>query len=100
MLSAVLKSETAITVSVKIIEAFVAMRRFINDNAGIFQRLDKLELNQLEHNKNFERIFNAIEDKSLTKEQGIFYDGQVFDAHRFVSELIRSARESIILIDN
>ncbi len=100
MLSAILKSETAISVSIKIMEAFVAMRRFLTYNAGVFQRLDKLELKQIEHDKNFEHVFEAIEDKQLQPQQGVFYNGQVFDAHKFASDLVRTAQETIILIDN
>jgi hypothetical protein len=100
MLSAVLHSETAIKVSIQIMNAFVAMRRFLRDNAQVFQRLDTLELKQIETDKKIEKALTAIEDKSLKPRQGIFYDGQVFDAWKFVSDLIRSAEKSIVLIDN
>ena len=53
-----------------------------------------------ENDQKFEQIFNAIEKQSIKPKQGIFYDGQVFDAYQFVSDLIRSARKSIVLIDN
>ena len=104
MLSAVLRSETAVKTSIQIINAFVAMRRFIAANAQVFQRIDTLERKQLEHkldtDEKFDRIFNAIEAKEIKPKQGIFYNGQVFDAYRFVSDLFRSAKESIIIIDN
>lgn len=100
MLSAVLKSETAVKMSIQIIKAFVAMRRFLVNNAGVFQRLDKLELKQIETDKKFEQVFNALQNKDLEPKQGIFFDGQIFDAYRFVSGLIRKADKSIILIDN
>ena len=104
MLSAVLKSKTAIKVSISIINAFVAMRRFIASNANVFQRLDVVEMRQIEHkaetNQKFEQIFNAIEIQSIKPKQGIFFDGQIFDAYQFVSDLIRTAQESIIIIDN
>ncbi|NOQ37857.1 ORF6N domain-containing protein [archaeon] len=100
MLSGVLRSDIAIKVSIKIINAFVSMRRFISKNAEIFRRLDTVERKQLEHDKNFEIVFEAIEDKDFVKKQGIFFDGQIFDAYNFVSDLIRSAKESIVLIDN
>ena len=104
MLSGVLKSDIAVKVSIQIIDAFVSMRRFISKNAEIFRRLDIVERKQLESqiktDKNFERIFEAIEDKEFDKKQGIFFDGQIFDAYVFVSDLIRSAKESIVLIDN
>ncbi len=100
MLSAVLRSDTAVLVSIKIIDAFVEMRKFISANAGIFQRLDKVEQKQIETDNKFEQIFKALEDKSIKPKQGIFYDGQVFDAYVFVADLIKTAKKSIILIDN
>ena len=100
MLSAVLRSETAVNMSVRIINAFVAMRRFIASNAQIFQRLDVLETKQLETKEKIDRVLDAIESKEILPKQGIFFDGQIFDAYRFVSDLFRSARESIVIIDN
>lgn len=80
------------------------MRKFITANAQVFQRIDSLEKKQLEHkiesDEKFEKIFKAIEEKEITPKQGIFFDGQIFDAHTFVSDIIRSAKESIALIDN
>ncbi len=100
MLSAVLKSEIAVQTSIQIINAFVGMRRFMSTNAQIFQRLDTLEIKQLATDKKVEQVLNAIEDKSIKPKQGIFFDGQIFDAYVFVSKLIRSAKNRIILIDN
>ena len=100
MLSAVLKSTIAVSISIKIIKSFVEMRRFISNNALIFQRLDSLEQKQFKTDDKVEAILNAIEDKSIKPKQGIFYDGQVYDAYIFVSDLIKSADESIVLIDN
>ncbi len=100
MLSAVLRSETAVKVSILIMDAFVEMRKFIATNAGVFQRLDKVELKQIETDQKFEQIFKALEDKSIKPKQGIFYDGQVFDAYIFIADLIKSANKSILLIDN
>lgn len=100
MLSAVLKSETAVKVSIQIMNAFIAMRRFLQTNAQVFQRLDSLELKQLQTDQKIERALTAIEEKSTVPKQGIFFDGQVFDAWRFASDLVRSAKKSIILIDN
>lgn len=103
MLSAVLRSETAIKVSIQIINAFVEMRRFLQHNANVFARLDSVERRQItfesETEKNFEKIFQALEAGELPK-QGIFYNGQVYDAYSFVADLIRKANKSLILIDN
>jgi len=100
MLSAVLKSKTAVEVSIQIMKAFVAMRKFILNNAEIFARLEKAEYKLIEHDKKLDEVFNALENKGEIPSQGIFFDGQIFDAYSFVSDLIRSAEKSIILIDN
>ena len=100
MLSAVLRSTTAVQVSIKIIETFVAMRRFIAQNAGIFDRFERIEQRLSIHDENFNKIFDAIEDKTIKPKQGIFYDGQIFDAYAFVSDLVKSAKNTITLFDN
>ena len=103
MLSAVLRSETAIKVSIQIINTFVEMRKFIQHNANIFARLDGVERRQVafesETQKNFEKVFQALEAGEPPK-QGIFYDGQVYDAYSFVADLIRKANNSLMIIDN
>ena len=103
MLSAVLRSETAVKVSIQIIHAFVEMRRFLQANASIFARMDSMEKRQfaLESKtmENFEKVFRALEAAEPPK-QGIFYEGQVHDAHAFASDLIRKAKSSITLVDN
>ena len=104
MLSAVLKSETAVKISIQIMSAFVSMRKFLINNAQLFQKIETIEKRQLtyqiETDGKFEKVFNAIQSKDLEPRQGIFYDGQIFDAYKFVSGLIRKAEKSIILIDN
>lgn len=104
MLSAVLKSEIAITVSIQIINAFVEMRKFLINNAKVFLRVENIEKKLLTHqiktNEKFEQIFKALEDKSITQKQGLFYNGQVFDAYSLISDIIRTANKSIMLIDN
>jgi len=103
MLSAVLRSETAVKVSIKIINAFVEMRRFIQNNAQVFARLDSVERRQIsfesETETNFEKILQALEASELPK-QGIFYNGQVYDAYTFASDLVRKAKKSLVLVDN
>lgn len=100
MISAVLRSETAIEVSIRIMEAFVAMRKYLVANAQLFQRIDRLEMSQLETNHKLDVIFKQLEDKATKDNQGIFFDGQIFDAYVFISRLIKQARREIILIDN
>lgn len=96
----VLKSEKAAEVSITIARAFVAMRKFLFQNASVFQRLDRIELKQIQTDEKFERIFKALESGQATPDMGIFFDGQVFDAYTFAVNLIKSATQSIVLIDN
>ncbi|MDP8052154.1 ORF6N domain-containing protein [Pasteurella atlantica] len=100
MLSAVLRSSTAIEVSIKIIDSFVTMRKFISQNGDIFKRIETLEQSQLITNTNIDKIFKALENKDPIQQQGIFFNGQIFDAHKFVSDLIRKSQKHIVLIDN
>lgn len=103
MLSAVLRSETAIQVSIRIINAFVEMRKFLVANASLFERLETVEKRQLSFeiktDENFEKVFKALESQEEPR-QGIFYNGQVFDAYTFAADLVRSAKKSLVLIDN
>ncbi len=99
-LSSILNSEKAVEVNIQIMRAFVAMRRFLSSNALFFQRIERTEQKLLEHDQKFEEIFDAIQSKDIKPEKGIFFDGQIFDAYSFVSDLVRSAKTSIILVDN
>jgi len=98
--SAVLKSDKAAEVSIMIMRAFVAMRRFIMQNAQLFERLDRMEIKQLDTDRKIDEIFKALESKHPQHDKGIFFDGQVFDAWVFISELVKKAKSSLILIDN
>ena len=100
MLSAVLKSKIAIEVSIKIIRAFVEMRKFLLSNASIFQRLDKIEYKLLKHDEKFEKVFEALETKKVEYNQGVFFEGQIWDAYEFVNNLLKRAKNKVILIDN
>ena len=110
MLSAVLKSEIAVEVSIKIMNSFVEMRKFLLSNQELFSRLDKVELRQIEFEKKIDSK-NADTDKKLeevfdyiatTKEvkQKIFFNGQIYDAFSLMVEIVEKAREELILIDN
>jgi len=104
MLATILKSTVASQTTVLIIKTFANMRKFFLSNASIFQRLDNIETkqlqNKLESDEKFNKIFDAIEEKGTPQKQHIFYDGQIFDAYLFVSDIIKSAKSSIKLIDN
>ena len=99
MLSAVLKSDIAVEVSIKIMNCFVEMRRFLLLNKEMFARLDRVELKQLETDKKLEEVFNYIATNTEIK-QNIFFDGQIYDAFSFIAGLIQKAKKEIILIDN
>ena len=106
MLSGVLRSDVAIEVNIRIMRAFVAIRHFLAGNAQVFQRLETIEYHQLEMqrhqkkaDKRIDEIFNKFKENGPVN-QGVFYNGQVFDAYVFVSDLIRQAKTSIILVDN
>jgi len=107
MLSTVLHSTTAVEVSIQIMDAFTAMRRFLSANANIFQRLAFIEQNQIalsahqiETDNKLAEVFRRLDSVNKIPTQGIFYDGQIFDAYTFVCDLIRSAKTQIILFDN
>lgn len=100
MMSALLRSDIAVKVSIEIMNAFVEMRKMLISNASLFHRLNNIELKQLQADQKFEEIFKALESDKLHSENGIFYNGQVFDAYAFVSDIVRSAKSSIILLDN
>ena len=107
MLSTVLRSETAIRMSIRSMDAFVAMRRFMTTNAEIFQRLSTMEYHQLEMqqhqqetDKRIDEVFRRLDEGNAKPKQGVFYNGQIYDAYTFVSDLIKSAKKRIILIDN
>lgn len=114
MLSGVLKSSTAVEANIRIMRAFVSMRHFMVNNSAIFQRLETIEFNQLESNKvqakilahqevqdhRIDEIFRRLDEGMYKPKQGIFFDNQIYDAYSFVSELVKSAKQRIILIDN
>ena len=100
MLSAVLRSDVAVKASIEIMQAFVNMRKFLLNNVSLFQRLNQLETKQLKTDEKVEKVFKALEAGNVQPEKGIFFDGEIFDPYSLVSKIIKSASESIILIDN
>lgn len=100
MLCTILRSKIAIDVSIQIIDTFVQMKKLISNNTLLFQKLDLLEQKQYKTDNKVNMILNALEDKSIKPKQGIFYEGEFFDAYIFVSDLIKSATKKIVLIDN
>ena len=107
MLSSVLRSKTAIEVNIRIMRAFNSMRHFIVDNTAIYKRLETIEYHQLEMQKQqslaseqIDEVFRRLDEGVYKPKQGIFFDHQIYDAYSFVSELVKSAKQRIILIDN
>lgn len=107
MLSGVLRSQIAIEVNIRIMRAFTSMRHFLTNNATVFQRLETIEYNQLkmrqhqsETDKRIDEVFRRLDAGTTKPRQGIFYDGQIYDAYAFVSDLVRSTKFQIVLIDN
>ena len=102
MLASVLHSEVAVNVSISIMRTFVEMRRFISNNAALFERISSMELKQLEYQKDtdekFAQVFAYINDHAESN-QKIFFDGQIYDAHSFLIGLIQQAAFDIKLID-
>lgn len=107
MLSSVLRSQTAIEVNIQIMRAFVSMRHFMVNNASVFSRLETIEYHQLEMqqhqqetDKRIEEVFRRLDEGNAKPKQGVFYNGQIYDAYTFVSDLFKSAKKRIVLIDN
>lgn len=99
MLSAVLRSEIAVQVCIQIMQAFVAMRKTIASLHTVIQRIDTLEMKQLKTDASIEKVLDAFHKNQIPL-QGIFFEGQLFDAHIFTSKLIRQAQSSLVLVDN
>ena len=103
MLASVLHSEVAIKVSIGIMRAFVEMRRFIANNALLFERISNVELKQLEYQKQtdekLDQIFEYISDHEESN-QKVFFDGQIYDAFSLLIDLVASATKSLVLVDN
>lgn len=102
MLSAVLNTDIAVEMSVRIMNSFVEMRHFIANNAALFEKISAVELKQLEYQKQtdekFDKVFEYIDDHAES-EQKIFFDGQIYDAFKLLISLIQKASKKIVLID-
>ena len=99
MLATILKTTNATQVSIRIMDTFVAMRKFINSNKDVFKRLTVAEYKLLEHDDKIDKLFNALESKKIENEK-IFFDGEIYDAYSLIINLIKKANEKIIVIDN
>ena len=101
MLSSVLRSETAVDVNIRIMRAFTSIPQIVNNNALMMQRILNVEMHQIETDEKVNQILKTIEANSpkLLNEK-IFATGCVWDAWAYVSDLVRSAKQRIVLIDN
>ena len=99
MLSALLKSDIAVKVSINIMKAFIEMRKFLMDNGQIFERLTNIEYKLLEHDKKFNEVFNQLQVEENIK-QKIFFEGQIYDAYSLIIDIIKKAKKKILIIDN
>ena len=99
MLATVLKSKVATEVTLSIMRTFTKMKHFLQHNSYIFERFERVEYKLILQDKKIEKIFNTIEDKNIKPVQGIFYNGQIYDAYAFINDLLKSAKKEIVLID-
>ena len=99
MLAGLLKSDVAVNVSIKIVNTFIEMRKFISSNGQFFDRLTNVEYKLLEHDKKFDQIFNQLQQEENVK-QKIFFEGQIYDSYSLIIDIIKKAKEKILIIDN
>ena len=101
MLAGVLKNEIAIQVSINIMRAFAELRKFIAINGQVFERLTNVEYKLLEHDSKFKQVFDILQkDKENEFKQKIFYKGQIWDSYELIIDIIKTAKQKIVLIDN
>lgn len=101
MLSGLLKNEIAIQVSINIMNAFVEMRKFLISSGQVFQEISTIKGKLLEHDKKFDDVFNELQKNEKTEfKQKIFFDGQIYDAYSLIVDIIKRAKNKILIIDN
>ena len=100
MLSGLLKNEIAIKTSINIMNAFVEMRKFLTINGQVFERLTNVEYKLLEHDSKFNQVFKELHKEDNSFRQKIFYKGQIWDSYELIIDIIKTAKQKIILIDN
>ena len=107
MLSSVLRSETAIAVNIKIMRTFTSIRKSVYQASNLQNRIELIEYNLsemrellLETTSKVDIVFENMQNARKLPIQGVFFDGQIYDAYSFVAELVRKAARRIVLIDN
>ena len=103
MLSGILKSDIAIEVSINIMRAFIEMRKFINTNRNLFEKVisieNKMDKKFIEQDKKFDIIFDQLQLEENIK-QRVFFEGQIYDAYSIIIDIIKKANKKILIIDN
>ncbi len=99
MVAGLLKSEVAVNVSIKIVNTFIEMRKFLMANGQLFERLTNVEYKLLEHDKKFDKVFDQLQNEENIK-QKIFFEGQIYDAYSLIIDIIKKANKKILIIDN
>ena len=99
MLAGILKNKIAVDMSIKIVNAFIEMRILIRNTSHIINRISSIECLVLEHNKKIDEIFDMLRIEEVFK-QKIFYDGQYYDAYSIIIDIIKTAKNNIVIIDN
>ena len=99
MLAGLLKSNVAVNVSIKIVNTFIEMRKFLMRNGQVFERLTNMEYKLLEHDKKFDQVFNQLQQEENIK-QRIFFEGQIWDSYSLIIDIIKKANKKILIIDN
>lgn len=101
MLSGLLKNEIAVKVSITIMDAFVEMRKFITLNGQVFQEINTMKSKLLEHDKKFDEVFNELQKNQQDEfKQKIFFNGQIYDSYSLIIDIIKTAKNKILIIDN
>lgn len=101
MLAGVLKNYIAIHVSISIIRAFIEMRKFISANGQVFQEINKINRKLLEHDKQFDKVFDELQNKKGDEfKEKIFFNGQIWDSYNLIIDIIKNAQNKILIIDN
>ena len=100
MLASVLKSETAVKASIQIVKAFVAMRHFMQNNLLLFDEIVAMKHHQLDADRRIDELFDRMDKYAIDDTQGIFFQGQIFDAYAKFESFLQAATHDIVLIDN
>lgn len=103
MLSGLLKNEIAVQVSIKIMDEFVEMRKYINLNKYLFEKVitieSKMDKKFTEYDKKFDEVFDQLQHEENIK-QKVFFEGQIYDAYSLIIDIIKKAYKKILIIDN